>query len=249
MKCAVICFLKYPEPGHVKTRLASTLSNQGAAEFYGLMAERIITEAYPLEQHYDLILYLDPAHEQEKYSSWIGDSWAFRQQQGPDLGARLDHALSQTLEEGYEAVAVIGSDCLGMDERWFQEQVFEPLQQHDLVIGPASDGGYYLLALKQAAPWLFERMPWSTEEVLERTLDRIEMRDLSLLTLDERIDVDDDQDLQNLRANLPDEHFLARKIDHIILSQLKAPELDLEAGDFATGLLEVSMEAQDEDLD
>ena len=76
MKNALICFLKYPEPGHVKTRLAADLEDAGsAAMLYEAFAERVITEIFPLEGSYDVLLYVDPKHRHSDYIAWIGDSW------------------------------------------------------------------------------------------------------------------------------------------------------------------------------
>ena len=218
MKNALLCFLKYPEPGHVKTRLAADLTAQGAADLYSALAERVLTEVYPLDNDYDLILCVDPAHDITHYQKWIGDSWQFREQQGADLGERMSHSIRKTFDEGYEKVAIIGTDCIGMDGQ-FIEHTFKMLDNHDFVIGPSSDGGYYLLALKAVQDWLFERMAWSTEEVLETTLDRIEARDLKVAKLAEKIDIDTVDDLIVFRKSLPAEHFLAKKIDQIVLGQ------------------------------
>ncbi len=221
MKHALICFLKYPEPGHVKTRLAPDLGEDGAADFYSSIAERVITEVYPLNRDYDLLLYVDPHHTMDQYRAWLGDSWKIEFQKGRDLGERMQCALGDVLASGYEKAAIIGSDCIGMDED-FIDEVFNDLDSNDFVIGPSSDGGYFLLALKESYPWLFERVTWSSEEVIEVTLDRIEAREMTVKELDEKMDVDTIKDLVEFRKSLPEVHFLARKIDQIILARLAA---------------------------
>lgn len=248
MKNAVICFLKYPEPGHVKTRLAEDLGETLAADLYRDLAERVITEVYPLNADYDVLLSVDGTHELALYKEWIGENWPYRIQSEGNLGARMHHAVTTAFDEGYERVLLLGSDCIGMDETFISE-AFKSLDQNDFVIGPSTDGGYYLLALKQDHPWLFEHIAWSTEEVLDVTIERIEMRELKLHQLSEKIDIDTIDDLLKFRQELPPEHFLARKIDQLVISQVQT-EVDgreLKAGDYRTlNLKDVVVEMDDE---
>lgn len=219
MKHALICFLKFPEPGHVKTRLAHELGEIPAADLYEAMAERVITEVYPLENDYDLFLFIDGTHSLDKFKEWVGPNWAFREQSKGDLGDRLEQATQWALISGYERVAVIGSDCVGMDQE-FIEKMFADLDSHDYVIGPSTDGGYYLIAMKAMSPWLFKGVEWSTNSVLETTIDKIEMRDLTLKKLDEKVDVDTLEDLLAFKETLPDEHFLNHKIDEAVMARV-----------------------------
>lgn len=222
MKNALICFLKYPDPGFVKTRLAVDLGRLNAAEIYRVIAERVITELYPLEEEYDLQLWVDPAYDREAYESWIGDTWDLYIQKGKDLGARLAHATETAFNNGFQRAILIGTDCVGMDQT-FMTQVIEMLTSTDLVIGPSTDGGYYLLATNEFYPWLFENMPWSTDKVLEETLIRAEARDLRVRQLEARLDVDNLDDLTRLRDALPEEHFLVKKVDQIVLHRVSGP--------------------------
>ena len=222
MKNALICFLKFPEPGNVKTRLAADLSAQTAASLYEALAERVITEVYPLNGSYELLLYVDPGHDLASYRHWIGPDWSLFKQQGSDLGERLRHAFETTFEQGFERVAVIGTDCVGMDQAYI-EDAFEKLASHDFIIGPSTDGGYFFLGMKQPSSWMFENVVWSTETVLETTLDKIEVRQKTVLQLDEKIDIDTLEDLVKFKDNLPEEHFLAKKVDQLILGHVTIP--------------------------
>ncbi len=227
MQNALICFIKYPEPGHVKTRLAAALGAVPAAGLYEAMVERVITEVYPLENDYDLFLFYDDSHSVEKFRTWLGESWTFRPQVKGDLGQRLEAATRWAFEAGYEKVVVIGSDCLGMDPA-FIEKSFKALRKHDVVIGPSSDGGYYLIGMREPSAWLFEGIEWSTPTVYETTADKVEVRDLSLKKLEKRIDVDTIEDLVALKTKLPEEHFLQHKIDVLVLNRraLDIPDAD-----------------------
>lgn len=219
MNGELIVFLKYPYPGRVKTRLASDLGEQRACELYRDFAERVIAEVYPINGVYTLSLYLDPMADRTAYEGWLGAGMDLHMQRGEDLGERLSNAIQCAFENGKDKVIVIGSDCIGFDEEtlctWF-----ENLDQRDLVVGPASDGGYYLIGMKQHHPRLFESVPWSSDQVLDVTLKRAKSLGLTLWQLEERIDVDTIEDLTKLRTQLAEEHFLAKKIDRLILDRL-----------------------------
>jgi len=221
MKRIVICFLKYPEPGRVKTRLAADLGEAGASELYEALAERVITEIYPLHADYHVRLCFDPARPLSHYQAWIGDSWDFQPQSQGNLGERMHAAVLAALKDGFEQVMLLGSDCVGMDET-FIEGAFDGLSSHDFVVGPSEDGGYYLLVLDRDRPWLFEDMPWSADNLLAETLDRAEVRELKALQLEKKIDIDTLDDLIAFRQAVSEHHFLAKKIDQIVLARLAA---------------------------
>jgi len=193
-----------------------------AASLYEALAERVITEVYPLDGSYELQLHVDPGHDLERYRGWIGADFSFFLQQGEDLGARLSHAVATAFALGYERVAVIGSDCIGMDQEYI-EDVFAKLDAHDFVIGPCTDGGYFLLATKRNAPWLFENVAWSTPAVLETTLDKIEAREQNVFQLEEKMDIDTLEDLIAFKDALPEEHFLSKKVNQMILERVSIP--------------------------
>lgn len=223
MRDLLICFLKFPQPGHVKTRLAKDLGAPGAAALYEALAERVITEVYPLSQAYDLVLCAEPTHTLEDFHQWIGPNWTFWYQEGDTLGERLAIAAETAFHHDYQRVMFIGTDCIGMDET-FIEAAFQSLEKHDTVIGPSVDGGYYLLGINQPMGWLFRDMPWSTEMVLSTTINRLEEREMTHHLLEEKLDVDTLDDLVSFRESLPEEHFLATKIDHIVSDRLTPPD-------------------------
>lgn len=219
MTDGLICFVKYPQPGQVKTRLAEALGAEHACALYRDLAERVITEVYPLDGRYELIIFCDPRHEEAAYQAWLGDAFRYQTQVGETLGDRLAHAFDWAFDEVYDRVIVVGSDCIGMDEA-FIGRAFSALEKTDVVLGPSSDGGYYLVGMRQAHRFLFEDMAWSEADVYQRTMDRIEARLLKASVLEERQDIDTLDDLTVFRQNLPQEHFLAKKIDRIVLENL-----------------------------
>lgn len=221
MTDALICFLKYPKPGQVKTRLARDLGAENACTLYRDLAERVITEVFPLNQTYELVLFVDPKHDLELYRSWLGEQFSFQQQSGHTLGDRMFNAGSWAFDEGYERVIIVGSDCVGMDEQ-FIGNAFSSLEKSDFVLGPSSDGGYYLIGLKPEFEFVFDDMPWSGPDLRELTLERIESREMKTTLLDMKQDVDTLDDLVSFRQVLPQEHFLAKKIDRMVLERLEA---------------------------
>ena len=220
--CVLICFLKFPEPGHVKTRLAAELGDRNAALLYEAIAERVITEIYPLDGTYDLVIQFDPKHDLGDYQTWIGRDFQFSPQRGNNLGDRLDQAVARAFDSGYQKVAVVGSDCVGMDQP-FIEKAFEQLTEKPFVVGPSVDGGYYFLGMNQPSSWIFQDVEWSSETVLETTLDKIEARELSMTLLEAKQDVDTIEDLAKLQQTLPKEHFLVAKINQITMDSISLP--------------------------
>lgn len=121
------------------------------------------------------------------------DNWLLKDfrklvQQGNGLGLRMQIAFEQTLEV-HDKVAIIGSDCASLDQTLLS-LAYQKLDDHDFVIGPALDGGYYLLAMKQPTPGLFHNIPWSTSEVLPQTIQRIVEMNKSYYLLPELSDID-----------------------------------------------------------
>lgn len=115
-------------------------------------------------------------------------------QVGNDLGIRMQNAFINTFEQGNEEVAIIGTDCLELTSAIIMN-AFAWLKNHDVVIGPAKDGGYYLLAMKQMHPKLFKNIAWSTPVVLNQTLAICLQENLSVYQLPELSDIDKENDL------------------------------------------------------
>ena len=186
----LIIFIKNPELGKVKTRLAATLGPEKALIIYNqlLSHTRKITEKLPLPQ---ALYYSDfiPAKD-----SW--DSQVFRKQvqSGSNLGDRMLRAFQEGFNEGYNRICIIGSDCFELTSE-IVLNAFKKLEEHDVVIGPAEDGGYYLLGMQELQPYLFANKSWSTEAVLQQTLDEIKLKGLSVALLPTLTDVDEEKDL------------------------------------------------------
>ncbi len=186
-----LAFVKAPRPGEVKTRLASSIGAEVAAALYSSMAssamERLRSSAY------ELVVCYDPPSAASEVQSWLGDDVTLSPQADGDLGRRMFCALRDGLEMASQA-CVVGTDVPDLDAA-LVEEAFERLSDADLVIGPAADRGYYLLALRRPIPELFEGIPWSTSEVLDRTLHVAQGLDLAVCTLRTLRDVDTVADL------------------------------------------------------
>ncbi|MCB1042095.1 MAG: TIGR04282 family arsenosugar biosynthesis glycosyltransferase [Acidobacteria bacterium] len=221
MKRCVVVYVKFPKTGEVKTRLGNDLGMEQACELYRDVAERLITEVYPIGDAYQLVIFCDPSHAIEDYQNWLGHPFTFHHQVGDHLGLRLQNTVKQMIEDGFDKIIIVGSDCLGFDEETLSTW-FSHLDQRDLLLGPTADGGYYLIGMSRNHPGVFHNIPWSTDGVMTATLNRIEDLGLSYWMLEERFDLDTLEDLTAFRESLPENHYLAHKIDRLVLERLAA---------------------------
>ena len=184
----LIVFYRNPELGKVKTRLAAALGDELALAVYLRLA------AYTREQ-----VKAVQADKQVYYSDFMDteDLWTECQkslQLGTDLGQRMLNAFQNSFSKGYQEVCIIGTDCPYLKADHIHE-AFQQLQKHDVVIGPAMDGGYYLLAMREFYPELFQNKSWSTSQVLQATMNDVIRLGLSCHLLEELSDVDEEKDL------------------------------------------------------
>lgn len=197
----LILFSRYPQPGTTKTRLIPHLGETGAAQLQRQMTAQVLRQIWPL---------LHPAAEQATHpisaaiwfsgdesarmADWLGPGWALHPQPSGDLGDRLLAAVKQAIATGAKRVVVIGADCPGVDSAILQ-QAFAALHDHDLVLGPATDGGYYLIGLRQPVAALFCGIDWGTERVFAQTMAIAQSLQLSVATLAPLTDIDTAADL------------------------------------------------------
>ena len=249
----LLYFVKYPEPGKVKTRLARSVGDRKAAELYRTLAEenlRIAASASFVRhserrrrrgeesQHlrsfgprhwlcqcrgpqddegevpgtvadFSIILVCEPVDKMEQFRDWLGKDFEYWPQRGEGLGERLRAAFQQAFDEGASQVLALGSDTLNFRAE-ILSQAFEALKSCDVVLGPARDGGYYLIGMHSRGQAkgsahlsvryegggktiveLFQNIPWSTEQVLSMTLERATKLELSYHLLEALEDLDD----------------------------------------------------------
>lgn len=178
---ALAIFLKKPEPGRVKTRLAKDVGEAGAVEAYISLYETVIREVSP--GVWDIILFIDQSTEGFDAYSYLKEV-----QSNGDLGQKMLDAFQRMLEK-YDAAIIIGSDCPYIASTHIDE-AYLSLETNDLVLGPTTDGGYYLIGLKKPIPELFKNINWSTETVLKETISVSSQLDLTYHLLPELTDID-----------------------------------------------------------
>lgn len=191
MKEALIIFIKNPVRGKVKTRLAKSIGDEKALEVYRDLLEKTREVSKGLRQ--DVFLYYSDWVEEE--DKWDKKHFKKKLQSKGDLGQKLVQASKELSELGYEKIAIIGSDCYDLRQEII-EQAFIQLNENELVLGPANDGGYYLIAFSSFAPELFEEITWSSEKVLKQTLVKAGELNWRTFMLPELIDLDTFEDLK-----------------------------------------------------
>jgi hypothetical protein len=197
-KNLLMVFVKYPTPGSVKQRLAQHLGNKRAAEIYKKIAETIVQKVAPASsEDYILEIYFSPQEDEKLMRQWLAENEYFSPQQGSDLGARMSNAFSHAFAAGYTKALLIGSDCPDIS-RDIITQSFDMLKAKHIVLGPAYDGGYYLIGVREPIPELFSNIEWGTEKVLSQTIDKINAAGLSLGLLPVLRDIDRIEDLKIL---------------------------------------------------
>jgi rSAM/selenodomain-associated transferase 1 len=189
-KSLLIIFYRNPELGKVKTRLAAQIGDAKAFSIYLLLADhtRRITEKLPVHK---VLFYSDHI---DKKDNWSNRKYKKHVQAGKDLGDKMMNSFEAGFTSVYKSICIIGSDCLELTEKII-EDAFLKLKTHDTVIGPARDGGYYLLGLNKLYPQLFQNKNWSTDTVLSSTLDDFKTLGLDFWQLKTLNDVDEEKDL------------------------------------------------------
>ncbi len=185
----VIVFLKAPRPGAVKTRLAAELDDEAAAAIYQVLVARTLDAVRKVETSFSVELRLTPDDAVEEIAAWIRPGWKVRPQGAGDLGQRMERAVREAVQDGGSPVIVIGTDTPDLDAADLRSAV-DHLGTHDVVLGPCTDGGYWLVGLRAPSPELFAEIPWSTPQVLALTRSRAEAAGLKLALLRKLMDID-----------------------------------------------------------
>ncbi len=196
---ALLIFVKAPIPGEVKTRLRAPLSAAQAATIYEAFARDALRGARESGEA-DISIAYDPRPLYPDLS-WLGDAPPWFAQAAGDLGSRLSAAFDRAFGAGADKVVVIGSDCPDLEPSILR-QAFKALDDTQAVLGPAEDGGYYLIGLREPRPRLFSKMEWSGAGVLKGTLERLRQGGVSCRRLPTRADVDTFGDLAALARRL-----------------------------------------------
>lgn len=191
----LIIFTRYPEAGKAKTRLIPALGAEGAMLVHRQMVEHTLVQVQKLQFAQPLCVEVRfTGGDRNLMRAWLGSNLVYTPQGEGDLGERLVRSLQAAFSAGVGRVVVIGTDCPDLDATLMQ-QAFKALQTHDLVLGSATDGGYYLIGLRQLVPELFQNIAWSTAAVLQQTLTIAQTLGLQFTLLPILSDVDRPEDL------------------------------------------------------
>ncbi|MEG3862430.1 TIGR04282 family arsenosugar biosynthesis glycosyltransferase, partial [Microcoleus sp. herbarium12] len=198
----LIVFTRYPEPGKAKTRLIPVLGKTGAANLHRLMAQKAIARTLSLQQSGRLLVEIHwVGGSQELMQDWLGTDIIYQNQIEGDLGAKMIAAFQNSFNSGVDKTVIIGTDCPNLTTD-IMAQAFDKLSQHDLVLGPAKDGGYYLIGLRRSIPELFGGINWGTSEVFAHTREIAQNLDLNIAYLPTLTDIDLPEDLLGLDINI-----------------------------------------------
>lgn len=191
----LIVFTRYPQPGKTKTRLIPGLGPVGAAELQRKMTERAMESVRQLQKEWLVSVEVCFAGgDVRSMKRWLGDDLSYCRQGQGDIGARMHRAFCDAFKEGMKRAVLVGADCPGLTTGILR-LAFEALERCDLVLGPAKDGGYYLIGLVREVPELFEDIHWGTEKVLVQTMRVAKELGISVEFMDTLDDVDRIEDL------------------------------------------------------
>lgn len=186
-KNLLIIFTRNPEIGKCKTRLAKTVGDENAFKIYKILLQHTVDLTISLD--FDKVV----SYSEQIIENDIWDKNVYQKQQqiGEDLGIRMLNAFKNGFQSGYEKVVLIGSDILDLKQQHIKA-AFTALNLNDVVVGPAEDGGYYLLGMNTLHPSLFYHKKWGTESVRHDTLNDLKDQKVALLGMLNDIDVYND---------------------------------------------------------
>lgn len=195
---------RFPVASRVKTRLIPALGGEGAAALHRVLTEKVAYEVFALSttQEADVEIWYDGGTIRQM-RSWLGTVPRYRQQPEGDLGQRLYTIFDKAFREGTRRCVAVGSDCPSMTAEHLREAL-NTIDEVDLVFGPATDGGYWLIGMKastvRALPDLFRGIEWGSSRVLQQSLDRVKQQKLDVSLLEELADIDRPEDLIECRT-------------------------------------------------
>jgi rSAM/selenodomain-associated transferase 1 len=187
--------MKYPEAGKVKSRLAESIGAEAAVNLYQTFIQDTLTTVRSLNIPFHLAVY--PPESLEQLTQWLGPSYRYFPQQGTNLGERLQNGFAMMFKQQYHQVIALASDCPDLPAEILRTAL-STLQTHKVVIGPATDGGYYLIGFSSEFPFanVFHDVSWGTATVFQETFEKIEAEPAQIHVLPEWPDIDTKEALQ-----------------------------------------------------
>lgn len=188
-------FVKAPESGAVKTRLAASLGEAPVLELYRAFVSDLMEMLKKGE--YPLRIFFYPPNAEAEIGKWLGSACHLTPQKGDDLGERMINAFREAFTEGFQSAVLIGSDTPDLPCA-FIDEAFLSLNDHEAVIGPSFDGGYYLIGFRRETfhASAFEAVPWSTAEVFRKTTEILSDKQCRVHILQKLRDIDTIHDLR-----------------------------------------------------
>jgi uncharacterized protein len=194
IECLIV-FTRYPIPGKTKTRLIPALGAAGAANLHRQMTEHTLAQVRQLRaDSVAIAIHYAGATTDRELADWLGADLVYRAQGDGDLGERMARSIKIAVQAGYERVIIIGTDCPGLTTDILR-LAFEQLHDRDVVLGPAIDGGYYLIGMQRLIPELFLEISWGTSVVRQQTIEIATKLGLSMGDLPLLADIDRPEDL------------------------------------------------------
>ncbi len=187
---ALIIFAKLPRAGEVKTRLGNAIGMRAAADVYKQFSAHAFALARELQSEgVEIFVFYGPGASESEVKKWVGHPFRYVCQRGVDLGERMRNAFDETFRHGAKKSVIIGTDVPELDVMTLRES-FSSLSSADIVVGPSTDGGYYLLGMHTDTKEIFSEVDWSTEAVFRQTLEHINRLHLKHFLLPVFHDVD-----------------------------------------------------------
>ncbi len=186
----LVFFARAPQSGLVKTRLARCLGENEALKAYCILAQSVLST---LARSREVVIRYSPDNAQIDIEPWLQPGWTSEPQGLGELGDRLARCFESLFCRGASSIVVVGSDCPYIEESDL-ESAWTSLQTQDMVLGPAADGGYWLIGLNRFYPSVFAGVDWGTDKVLEQTVERAKLAGLSVARLRQLSDVDTIED-------------------------------------------------------
>lgn len=197
----ILFFVKFPEPGKVKTRLARSLGDKTAARLYAAFVDDMINMLQKTRT--PVAVHFAPPEMQQAMRRWMGPAMPLVSQGGADLGERMHTAFAHAFTLGVDQAVLLGSDLPDLPHQNI-EAAFKALDSHDCALAPAGDGGYHLIGCNRDSysPTVFQNITWSTPQVFAQTMQRMDEAGLSCARLREWPDIDTMDDLNHFRERL-----------------------------------------------
>ena len=198
MKNNLIIFVKYPQPGQVKTRIGEIIGIEKAADLYSSLANHVVGSLNN-SASYKISVYFTPQDKEKLIKNWFNSTEIeYFPQEGESLGERISNAFEHSFSTEYKNTLIIGSDCIELNQEIIGIAFNCLANNSDCVIGPTFDGGYYLIGLRSKnSPYIFKDISWSSDSVFDETIKKINYLNLKSIILEKLNDIDEYDDLND----------------------------------------------------